>query len=81
MRIIAEKGKGMAQRIISSHAGYAAKSGFVNGFVDSPLLKDSKERRRAAAASLVRTYRFFREELFPKGFKRKAARRAAVKDN
>jgi len=49
--------------------------GMGHGFVDSPLLRDSKERRRAAAASLVRTYRFFREELFPKGLKRKAPRR------
>jgi carboxymethylenebutenolidase len=54
--------------------------GMAHGFVDSPLLRDSKERRRAAAASLTRTYRFFREELFPKDFRRKAKRRAAAKE-
>jgi hypothetical protein len=51
-----------------------------HGFVDSPLLKDSEERRKAAAESLTRTYKFFREELVRKGFKKKAARRPAVKE-
>jgi len=54
--------------------------GMVHGFVDSPLLKDSKERRKAAAESLARTYKFFREALLPKGLKRKAAGRSAVKE-
>lgn len=48
--------------------------GMGHGFIDSPLLKDSKERRKAAAESLARTYKFLREELFPKSFKRRAAR-------
>ena len=37
--------------------------GMGHGFVDSPLLKDSPERRKAAADSLSRTYKFFRREL------------------
>lgn len=48
--------------------------GMGHGFVDSPLLKDSKERRKAAADSLARTYKFFREELSPKSARGKAAR-------
>ncbi len=54
--------------------------GMGHGFVDSPLLKESKERCKAAAESLARTYKFLREELVRKGFKKKAARRAAVKE-
>jgi len=54
--------------------------GMGHGFVDSPLLKESKERRKAASDSLARTYEFFREELVRKGFKKKAARRPAVKE-
>jgi carboxymethylenebutenolidase len=45
--------------------------GMGHGFVDSPLLKDSKERRKAAAESLSRTYKFLREELSPKSVRRK----------
>ncbi len=45
--------------------------GMGHGFVDSPFLKDSKERRKAAADSLARTYKFLREELTPKSRKRK----------
>ncbi len=40
--------------------------GMGHGFVDSPLLKDSKERRKAAIDSLNRTYKFLRQELAPK---------------
>ncbi len=45
--------------------------GMGHAFVDPPFLKDSKERRKAAAESLARTYKFLREELAPKGRKRK----------
>jgi carboxymethylenebutenolidase len=38
-------------------------NGMGHGFVDSPLLKDSQERRKAAAESLNRTYKFLRREL------------------
>jgi hypothetical protein len=115
----------MAETIISSHAGYDAKNGFVNGylarpavserrpgdttpweevedfkktlerygkkheivfyqgmghgFVDSPLLKDSQERRKAAAESLNRTYKFFRRELSPKTPPRNVAPRQQKK--
>ncbi len=37
--------------------------GMGHGFVDSPLLKRSKERDNAADASLNRTYKFLRREL------------------
>lgn len=40
--------------------------GMKHGFVDSPLLKDSPERRKAATRSLARTYKFLRAELLPK---------------
>ena len=49
--------------------------GMGHGFVDSPLLKDSEERRRAASASLARTYKFFREELSGQRIGKKAAHR------
>ncbi len=42
--------------------------GMGHGFVDSPLLKDSKERRKAAIESLNRTYKFLRRELLKKTF-------------
>lgn len=48
--------------------------GMEHGFVDSPLLKDSKERRKAAVESLARTHKFLREELSPKRLKRTPAR-------
>jgi len=53
--------------------------GMGHGFVDSPLLKHSAARRRAAGASLARTYKFFRAELSGDGRNGKTARRAAVK--
>jgi carboxymethylenebutenolidase len=40
--------------------------GMGHGFVDSPLLKHSKERDKAAANSLNRTYKFLRKELSKK---------------
>lgn len=43
--------------------------GMRHGFVDSPLLKDSCERRKASARSLSRTYNFLRAQLAPKGVK------------
>jgi carboxymethylenebutenolidase len=48
--------------------------GMKHGFVDSPLVKDSSERRKASARSLTRTYTFLRHELAPKGVKSKSAR-------
>jgi carboxymethylenebutenolidase len=53
--------------------------GMGHGFVDSPLLKDSKERRKAAVESLNRTYKFFRRELSTKTVLRKAAPRQPKK--
>ena len=54
--------------------------GMAHGFVDSPLLKDSAERRRAASASLARTYKFFREELSLQRISKKAAHNAALNE-
>ena len=48
--------------------------GMKHGFVDSPLLKDSPERRKASDRSLTRTYQFLRDELARKGAPRKPAR-------
>jgi len=45
-----------------------------HGFVDSPLLKDSPERRKASAQSLAKTYRFLRDELVPKRSRGESAR-------
>jgi len=53
--------------------------GMGHGFVDSPLLKDSQERRKAATESLKRTYKFFRRELSTKIPPRNAAPRQAKK--
>jgi carboxymethylenebutenolidase len=53
--------------------------GMGHGFVDSPLMKDSKERRKASAESLARTYRFLREELGPKRSRRRTAALGAGK--
>lgn len=47
--------------------------GMKHGFVDSPLLKDSAERRQAAARSLARTYKFLHNELLPKKSPKKPA--------
>ena len=56
--------------------------GMGHGFVDSPLLKDSPERRKAAAESLNQTYKFLRRELSKKqlsqnGGSRRSKRRMA----
>ncbi|MGE5817165.1 MAG: dienelactone hydrolase family protein [Deltaproteobacteria bacterium] len=53
--------------------------GMGHGFVDSPLLKDSPERRKAATESLNRTYKFFRRELSTKPPPRNAAPRQTKK--
>ncbi len=53
--------------------------GMGHGFVDSPLLKDSKERRKAAVESLNRTYKFLRRELFEKPFAQNSRSRQAKK--
>jgi carboxymethylenebutenolidase len=53
--------------------------GMGHGFVDSPLLKDSQERRKAAAESLNRTYKFLRRELSTKTFPQKVVSRQAKK--
>ncbi len=53
--------------------------GMKHGFVDSPLLKDSPERRAASSRSLTKTYRFLREELLPKTGATRSARTVARK--
>ena len=53
--------------------------GMGHGFVDSPLLKDSKERRKAATESLKRTYQFLLRELSAKTPPRNAASRRPKK--
>lgn len=54
--------------------------GMGHGFVDSPLLKDSKERRKAATKSLKRTYQFFLRELSAKTPPRNAPPRRPKKN-
>ncbi|MGE5306560.1 MAG: dienelactone hydrolase family protein [Alphaproteobacteria bacterium] len=53
--------------------------GMGHGFVDSPLLKDSQERRKAASESLDRTYKFLRRELSAKMPPQNAVRRRPIK--
>ena len=48
--------------------------GMKHGFVDSPLLKDSPNRRQAAGRSLNRSYKFLRDELAPETSGSKAIR-------